>query len=153
MKQYSKITPEDIELILWGDLKIMMESSTKENDQELKDGTIIHMLVERKYPLSKELLQQMLDLGLEVEEESTVALQLHWLVQKQTAFGKDKSNPLIVGSLLKTTKRVDYPRGNGYCYVDKEGKLKANQGCSRCQRNLKIRSRFDIVFGYILHKV
>ncbi|GJT59449.1 hypothetical protein Tco_1002982 [Tanacetum coccineum] len=28
----------------------------------------------------------------------------HWLVHKQTAFGKDKSNPLIVGSLLKTTR-------------------------------------------------
>ncbi|GJR43016.1 hypothetical protein Tco_1311119 [Tanacetum coccineum] len=35
-------------------LKIMMESSTEENDQELKDGTIIYMLVERRYPLSKE---------------------------------------------------------------------------------------------------
>ncbi|GJW15683.1 hypothetical protein Tco_0019816 [Tanacetum coccineum] len=83
MKQYSEITPEDIELILWGDLKIMMESSTEENDQgdfwnnqqeweivrwrlyeacgvcilELKDGTVIYMLVEIKYPLSKELLQ------------------------------------------------------------------------------------------------
>ncbi|GKC48185.1 putative ribonuclease H-like domain-containing protein [Tanacetum coccineum] len=34
------------------------------------------MLVERRYPLSKELLQQMLDLGLEVEEESTATLQL-----------------------------------------------------------------------------
>ncbi|GJR38671.1 hypothetical protein Tco_1214355 [Tanacetum coccineum] len=34
---------------------------------ELKDGTVIYMLVERKYPLSKELLQQMLDLGLEVD--------------------------------------------------------------------------------------
>ncbi|GJV45449.1 hypothetical protein Tco_1429985 [Tanacetum coccineum] len=102
MKQYSEITPEDIELILWGDLKIMMESSTEENDQgdfwnnqqeweivrwrlyeacgvcilELKDGTVIYMLVERRYPLSKELLQRMLDLGLEVEEESTAALQL-----------------------------------------------------------------------------
>ncbi|GJV91159.1 hypothetical protein Tco_1538972 [Tanacetum coccineum] len=30
MKQYSEITPEYIELILWGDLKIMMESSTEE---------------------------------------------------------------------------------------------------------------------------
>ncbi|GJR19553.1 hypothetical protein Tco_0968080 [Tanacetum coccineum] len=64
MKQYSKITPEDIELILWGDLKIMMESSREENDQDLKDGTVIYMIIERKYPLSKELLQQMLDLGL-----------------------------------------------------------------------------------------
>ncbi|GJU40376.1 hypothetical protein Tco_1193333 [Tanacetum coccineum] len=71
---YSEITLEGIELILWGDLKIMMESSTEENDQsdfwndqqdweivtwrlyeacgvyilELKDGTVIHMLVERR---------------------------------------------------------------------------------------------------------
>ncbi|GJY40902.1 hypothetical protein Tco_0428172 [Tanacetum coccineum] len=109
MKQYLEITPEDIELILWGDLKIMMESSTEENDQgdfwnnqqeweivrwrlyeacgvcilELKDGTVIYMLVERKYPLSKELLQQMLDLGLEVEEESTAALQLVRFIKQQ----------------------------------------------------------------------
>ncbi|GKC35784.1 hypothetical protein Tco_1048168, partial [Tanacetum coccineum] len=33
MKQYSEITPKGIELILWGDLKIMMASSTEENDQ------------------------------------------------------------------------------------------------------------------------
>ncbi|GKC58743.1 hypothetical protein Tco_1086341 [Tanacetum coccineum] len=33
MEQYSKITLEGIELILWGDLKIMMESSIEENDQ------------------------------------------------------------------------------------------------------------------------
>ncbi|GJR44880.1 hypothetical protein Tco_1312983 [Tanacetum coccineum] len=66
MEQYSEITPEDIKLILWEDLKIMMESSTEENDQELKDGTVIYMLVERRYPLSKELLQQIIDLGLEV---------------------------------------------------------------------------------------
>ncbi|GJS37338.1 hypothetical protein Tco_0535720 [Tanacetum coccineum] len=103
MKQYSEITPEGIELILWGDLKIMMESSTEENNQgdfwnnqqdwdivswrlyeacgfcilELKDGIVIYMLVERRYPLSKELLQRMLDLGLEVEEESTAALHLN----------------------------------------------------------------------------
>ncbi|GKD79220.1 hypothetical protein Tco_1341841 [Tanacetum coccineum] len=98
MKQYSEITPEGIELILWGDFKIMMESSTEENDQELKDGTVIYMLVKRRYPLSKELLQRMFDLGLEVEEESTAALHL------QMAFGKDKSNPLIVDSLLKTIR-------------------------------------------------
>ncbi|GJS75093.1 hypothetical protein Tco_0724974 [Tanacetum coccineum] len=96
MEQYSEITLEGYELILWGDLKIMMESSTEENDQsdfwsnqqdwkiitwrlyeacgvcilELEDGIVIHMLVERRYPLSKDLLQRMLDLGLEVERES-----------------------------------------------------------------------------------
>ncbi|GKA42892.1 hypothetical protein Tco_0735552 [Tanacetum coccineum] len=65
MEQYSEITLEGIELILWGDLKIMMESSQEENDQ-----------IEKIYPLSKDLLQRMLDLGLEVERETTAALDL-----------------------------------------------------------------------------
>ncbi|GJZ50718.1 hypothetical protein Tco_0605233 [Tanacetum coccineum] len=77
MNQYSEVTLEGIELILWGDLKIMMESSKEENDQ------IIHMLVERRYPLSKELLQRMLDLGLEVEVESTAALDLIRFIKQQ----------------------------------------------------------------------
>ncbi|GKC33893.1 hypothetical protein Tco_1046277 [Tanacetum coccineum] len=63
---------------------------------ELKDGTVIYMLVERRYPLSKELLQRMLDLGLEVEEENTAALHL-----KQMASGKDFSNPFMVDNLPK----------------------------------------------------
>ncbi|GJR38499.1 reverse transcriptase domain-containing protein [Tanacetum coccineum] len=116
--------------ILWGDLKIMMESSTKENDQELKDGTVIYMLVERRYPLFKELLQRMLDLGLGVEEESTVALHLlaspgsnsSWLsihlvvyneelaIPEQTATGKGISNLLMAGSLPKTTKPTMPPK-------------------------------------------
>ncbi|GJR92118.1 hypothetical protein Tco_0216129 [Tanacetum coccineum] len=109
IEQYSEITLEGFELILWGDLKIMMESSTEENDQsdfwsnqqdwkiitwrlyeacgvcilELEDGIVIHMLVERRYPLSKELLQRMLDLGLEVERESTVALDLIRFIKQQ----------------------------------------------------------------------
>ncbi|GKG12735.1 hypothetical protein Tco_0346972, partial [Tanacetum coccineum] len=80
MEQYSEITLEGFELILWGDLKIMMESlATKENDQ---NGIVIHMLVERRYPLLKDLLQRMLDLGLEVERESTVALDLRRFIKK-----------------------------------------------------------------------
>ncbi|GJS08326.1 hypothetical protein Tco_0365122 [Tanacetum coccineum] len=50
---------------------------------ELKDGTVIHMLVERRYPLSKDLLQRMLDLGLEVKRESTVALDLIRFIKQQ----------------------------------------------------------------------
>ncbi|GJT72855.1 hypothetical protein Tco_1032141 [Tanacetum coccineum] len=38
----------------------------------LEDGTVIHMLVERRYPLSKDLLQRMLDFGLEVEMTTSV---------------------------------------------------------------------------------
>ncbi|GJW29615.1 hypothetical protein Tco_0046490 [Tanacetum coccineum] len=92
-----------------GDLKVMMESSMEENDLsdfwedqqkweivtwrlyeacevyilELKDGTVIHMLVERRYPLSKDLLQRMLDLGLKVERESTAALDLIRFIKQQ----------------------------------------------------------------------
>ncbi|GKC01512.1 hypothetical protein Tco_0987648 [Tanacetum coccineum] len=43
---------------------------------EFEDGIVIHMLVERRYPLSKDLLQRMLDLGLEVKRESKVALMI-----------------------------------------------------------------------------
>ncbi|GJR80838.1 putative ribonuclease H-like domain-containing protein [Tanacetum coccineum] len=101
-EQFSEVTLDGFELILWGDLKIMMESSTEGNVQsdfwsgqqdwkivtwrlyescgvcilEFEDGIVIHMLVERRYPLSKDLLQRMLDLGLEVERESSVALDL-----------------------------------------------------------------------------
>ncbi|GKE46311.1 hypothetical protein Tco_1477569, partial [Tanacetum coccineum] len=50
---------------------------------ELKDGTVIHMLVERRYPLSKDLLQRMLDLGLEVERESIAALDLIRFIKQQ----------------------------------------------------------------------
>ncbi|GJZ77434.1 hypothetical protein Tco_0642106 [Tanacetum coccineum] len=88
---------------------------------EFKDGTVIHMLVERKYPLSKELLQKMLNFGLEVEVESTTALDLirvlnspcfmvkSWLVQDQTVLGKDYSNLLIADSLLKTIWFINAP--------------------------------------------
>ncbi|GJT82577.1 hypothetical protein Tco_1056919 [Tanacetum coccineum] len=176
MKQYSESTPEGIELILWGDLKIMMESSIEVTDQgdfwndqqdweivtwrlyeacgvcilEFKDGTVIHMLVERKYPLSKELLQRMLDFGLEVEVESTAALDLirvlnspcfmvkSWLVQDQTVLGKDYSNLLIADSLLKTiwfinapcygNEALASPKANGVCYLRIFSNLKEASG-------------------------
>ncbi|GJS51800.1 putative ribonuclease H-like domain-containing protein [Tanacetum coccineum] len=50
---------------------------------ELEDGIVIHMLVERRYPLPKDLLQRMLDLGLEVERESTAALDLIKFIKQQ----------------------------------------------------------------------
>ncbi|GJX85114.1 putative ribonuclease H-like domain-containing protein [Tanacetum coccineum] len=62
------------------DLKIMMESSTEENDQGW--GQFIYIASERKY-LSQELLQRMLDLGLEVEEESTTPLHLVRFIKQQ----------------------------------------------------------------------
>ncbi|GKF10146.1 hypothetical protein Tco_0048072 [Tanacetum coccineum] len=52
MKQYSEITPEGIELILWGDLKIMMESLVEENDQE-ESTVALHLVRFIKHSLMK----------------------------------------------------------------------------------------------------
>ncbi|GJY86051.1 hypothetical protein Tco_0500077 [Tanacetum coccineum] len=108
-EQYSEVTLDGFALILWGDLKVMMESKMEENELndfwngqqdwkivtwrlyescgvcilEFEDGIVIHMLVERRYPLSKDLLQRMLDLGLEVERESSVALDLIRFIKQQ----------------------------------------------------------------------
>ncbi|GJY64596.1 hypothetical protein Tco_0466056 [Tanacetum coccineum] len=86
-RQYLEVTLEGYELILWGDLKEIVTWRLYEACGvyilELKDGTVIHMLVERRYPLSKDLLQRMLDLGLEVERESTAALDLIRFIKQQ----------------------------------------------------------------------
>ncbi|GJR14837.1 hypothetical protein Tco_0797489 [Tanacetum coccineum] len=71
----------------------------------LEDGTKIHMLAERKYPLTKEILKRMMSLKLIVVSASESAYNLlskELASPKQTALGKDISNPLIVDSLLKT---------------------------------------------------
>ncbi|GJR27052.1 hypothetical protein Tco_1103284 [Tanacetum coccineum] len=124
IKQYSESTPEgdfwndqqDWEIVTW-----RLYEACGVCILEFKDGTIIHMLVERKYPLSKELLQRMLDFRLEVDIESTAALDLirvlnspcfmvkSWLVQDQTVLGKDYSNMLIADSLLKTIWFINAP--------------------------------------------
>ncbi|GJY77278.1 hypothetical protein Tco_0482394 [Tanacetum coccineum] len=49
------------------------------------EGIVIHMLVENKYPLKKEVLSQLLKLKLETEEDSTMALELIRFVKKQIA--------------------------------------------------------------------
>nr|GEU89291.1 hypothetical protein [Tanacetum cinerariifolium] len=74
---------------------------------ETVDGRVIYMFVDVSYPISAATLERMLKHGLEVPKllvggDLTMAEQLSWLVQEQTALGKDNSNPLTVGSLLKT---------------------------------------------------
>ena len=90
---------EGHDLILWGDLRMLFDSKEDDdiwkNQQDCKvlswklnercgvhsliiDGEPmrVNMLVEKKYPLSKGVLKQMLDLKLEAEEESTMAFEL-----------------------------------------------------------------------------
>ncbi|GJY07980.1 hypothetical protein Tco_0375034 [Tanacetum coccineum] len=79
-EQYSKITLDGIELILWGDLKIMMESSKEENDQsdfwsDQQDWKIAREIVMKACGDS--------DLGFGVERESTAALDLIIFIKQQ----------------------------------------------------------------------
>ncbi|GJT09729.1 hypothetical protein Tco_0856771 [Tanacetum coccineum] len=90
------VIPKGFDLILWGDLTTMFHPNEEDDfwkSQEkwnimswklhksssvhtLKTDTemVIHMLVEKKYPLMKKVLLQMLELKLESEDDSTMAL-------------------------------------------------------------------------------
>ncbi|GJY84596.1 DNA-directed DNA polymerase [Tanacetum coccineum] len=65
---------EDLDLLLWGDLKIMFE-------QHVED--VIYMLVEKKYPLAPLTLSMMLEKKLNIDYESKMAYQLLKLIKKQ----------------------------------------------------------------------
>ncbi|GJT06456.1 hypothetical protein Tco_0840918 [Tanacetum coccineum] len=49
------------------------------------EGLVVHMLIEKKYPLKKKILMQMLKLKLESEKESTMALELIRFIKKVLA--------------------------------------------------------------------
>ncbi|GKF97148.1 hypothetical protein Tco_0292969, partial [Tanacetum coccineum] len=95
---YEHIPPTGLGLMLLGDLSIIWETAESSDDDfwkdqeeweiirwrfhessgvhtlEIEDGTMIHMLAERRYPLSRELMIRMLEHGMEVENESETAI-------------------------------------------------------------------------------
>ncbi|GKB74472.1 hypothetical protein Tco_0935884, partial [Tanacetum coccineum] len=113
----------------------------------LEDGTQINMLAKRRYPFTKNILESMMDLRLiDVSDDDTIFDLLRFIeqhidefggqdgIQKKTAFGKDKLNPLIVDSLLKTIRlSIHLVVYNEELAIPEqtatEGKLKENQGC------------------------
>ncbi|GJS16633.1 hypothetical protein Tco_0411105 [Tanacetum coccineum] len=89
-ERFKDNTPEGYNLLLWGDLKVLFEPNAKDkiwsNQQDwtlitwklnencgvhslLLDGTLtsFNMLVEKRYPLIKEILEKMLNWKLEAE--------------------------------------------------------------------------------------
>ncbi|GJX96376.1 hypothetical protein Tco_0352174 [Tanacetum coccineum] len=95
MQRFSTTTPEGIDLVLWGDLRIMFEETADDDIWKNQEKWIIK---KRRYPLIRETLERMMELRLTAESEDIN----NWLVQKQMAFGKDFSNLFTVDSLLKT---------------------------------------------------
>ncbi|GJX54416.1 hypothetical protein Tco_0282785 [Tanacetum coccineum] len=91
MDRYQDEIPEGFDRVLWGDLMIMFNPDDEDkfwNSQQdwnivswklhgssgvhtlmTEAGLVIHMLVEKKYPLRKKVLLQMLELKLESEED------------------------------------------------------------------------------------
>ncbi|GJX89246.1 hypothetical protein Tco_0341260 [Tanacetum coccineum] len=96
MDRFQDEIPEGFDRVLWGDLMVMfnpddenefwnaqqdwkivswkLHSSSGVHTIVTETELVIHMLVEKKYPLRKEVLMQMLKLKLESEEDSTMAL-------------------------------------------------------------------------------
>ncbi|GJR71295.1 hypothetical protein Tco_0083660 [Tanacetum coccineum] len=104
-ERYSSSAPEGFDLMLWGDLHTLFEPD--EDDEIWKDqheynllswrlcdfcgihillmnnGLAIHMLTEKKYPLSQEMLSKMLSTRLEVDHESSQAFELLRFIRAQ----------------------------------------------------------------------
>ncbi|GJS14497.1 hypothetical protein Tco_0408969 [Tanacetum coccineum] len=96
-KQYLEITLEDQQE--WEIVKWRLYESCGVCILELQDGTVIHMLVERRYPLFKRLLQRMLDLGLKVEKERSV-----WMRPRVLAL--ENTNTFQAVEIVKLKERI-----------------------------------------------
>ncbi|GJR70825.1 hypothetical protein Tco_0016890 [Tanacetum coccineum] len=121
-ERYSTSRPEGFDLMLWGDLHTLFEPD--EDDEIWRDqheynllswrlcdfcgihillmdnGLAIHMLTEKKYPLSQEMLTKMLSRKLEVDHESSQAFELLSTKGVSTA-----STKLVLPRLLNTASR------------------------------------------------
>ncbi|GJT91490.1 hypothetical protein Tco_1080335 [Tanacetum coccineum] len=97
-ERYSASRPEGYDLMLWGDLHTLFEPDEEDeiwkNQHEynviswslydfcgihillMQNGIAIHMLTEKKYPLSQETITKMLNKRLEVDHESSQAFEL-----------------------------------------------------------------------------
>ncbi|GJX16754.1 hypothetical protein Tco_0217586 [Tanacetum coccineum] len=74
--QFEDHSLEEKELILWGDLRTMFDPDKQDEIWKNQENWKINMLVKKKYPLKKEILEKMINLKLQAEEESTMVFEL-----------------------------------------------------------------------------
>ncbi|GJR42989.1 putative ribonuclease H-like domain-containing protein [Tanacetum coccineum] len=151
MLKYGDNRPEEeFERVLWGDLKTMFDPPSEEDaiwklphQQQILNWRYFHscsvhcltveaahiyMLTEVKYPLPPRVCKAMLEKKLlgDRKDESTMSNRhKDWLVQEQTALGKDFSNPFMADNLPKIVwlsthhiyvcKELASPQGYGLC--------------------------------------
>ncbi|GKA49382.1 hypothetical protein Tco_0742455, partial [Tanacetum coccineum] len=101
-KKYSASRLEGFDLMLWGDLYVLFESDEEDEIWKsqheynliswrlcgihillMENGLAIHMLTEKKYPLSQEMISKMLKKKLEVDHESSQAIELLRFIKSQ----------------------------------------------------------------------
>ncbi|GJR05977.1 hypothetical protein Tco_0528961 [Tanacetum coccineum] len=97
-ERYETTSPKGYDLLLWGDLKTLFEPNKEDeiwkNQQDynliswrlfdscgvhvllMNTRVAIHMMIEKKYPLTQEMLSRMLNRRLEVDYESEMAFEL-----------------------------------------------------------------------------
>ncbi|GJW16826.1 hypothetical protein Tco_0024262 [Tanacetum coccineum] len=84
MDRYQDEIPEGFDRD-WNIVSWKLHGSSGGSTLVIEVGLVIHMLVEKKYPLRKKVLLQMLELKLESEEDSTMALELIRFIKKLLA--------------------------------------------------------------------
>ncbi|GKA73816.1 hypothetical protein Tco_0780118 [Tanacetum coccineum] len=104
-ERFQIASPEGYDLLLWGDLKTLIEPNEEDeiwrNQQDwnlinwklhnfcgvhvllMDTGFVIHMMVEKKYPLSQDILSKMLSRKLEVDHQSDMGYELIRFVKSQ----------------------------------------------------------------------
>ncbi|GKC13351.1 hypothetical protein Tco_1010133 [Tanacetum coccineum] len=104
-ERYDTTSPEGYDLLLWGDRKILFEPNEEDeiwkNQQDynliswrlfdscgihmllMHTGIAIHMMIEKKYPLTQEMLSRMLSRRLEVDQESEMTFELLRFIRSQ----------------------------------------------------------------------
>ncbi|GKC67935.1 hypothetical protein Tco_1100533 [Tanacetum coccineum] len=104
-ERYATSRPEGYDLMLWGDLKILFQPDEEDevwrHQHEynliswrlfdscrihillMDNGIAIHMMIEKKYPLTQEMLSKMLSIKLEVDHENEMAFELLRFIRSQ----------------------------------------------------------------------
>ncbi|GJU38793.1 hypothetical protein Tco_1191750 [Tanacetum coccineum] len=104
-ERYATSRPEGYDLMLWGDLKILFQPDEEDevwrHQHEynliswrlfdscgihillMDNGIAIHMMIEKKYPLTQEMLSKMLSRKLEVDHENEMVFELLRFIRSQ----------------------------------------------------------------------